>query len=107
MRSGSSVFLEAACACALVHRSAPGARKWLERANRLRKPESSHSAEAAIAVCERRYGDAIRLYGSAYHRLVRDRLDSGVARFEMQKLTEYQRTWVEALGRPGLVLTRR
>jgi len=99
-------FVEAACACALVHKNIEAARTWLQRAQHLHKPESNDLAEAAIAVCERRYDDALRLYGSARDRLVRARLDSGIARFEVRKIVEYLRKCEAALGRNARAVGR-
>ncbi len=100
-------FAEAARACALVHHDAGKARTWLERAVRLRESEPATSAEAAIAVCERRYSDAIRLYDSARDWLLQKRLDSGIARFEIQRIAKYQRKCLAAQGRASLVLSGR
>jgi hypothetical protein len=100
-------FAEAARACALVHHDAGKARTWLERAVRLRQSEPTASAEAAIAACEQRYGDAIRLHESTRDWLLGEKLDSGITRFEMQKVAEYQRKCRAAQDRASLVISGR
>jgi hypothetical protein len=53
------LFLEAAFSSAYSRGNAAQARTWLERACMLQKPKSTDSVEAAIAICEKRYEDAL------------------------------------------------
>jgi hypothetical protein len=83
-----ALFLEAACFTAKTAGNAATARTWLERARKLRKPESEDGPQAAIAMCERRYADALRHLAGSREFLVRKKLDSGLARFAKEKLAE-------------------
>ena len=85
------LFLEAASSSAHLRGNAAQARTWLERACMLQKPKSIDGIEAAIAICEKRYDDALRHLAAARVRLERLKLDSGLARFSKEKLTEYER----------------
>jgi hypothetical protein len=69
------------------------ARTWLDRACKLRKPESTHSAEAAIAICEGRYSDASKHFAAARARIERRKLDSGLIRFCKKKWAEYEKQY--------------
>ena len=84
-------FLEAACCSALVRKNVTQARTWLQRAGKVRKPLSTNVAEATIAICEKRYDDALRFVAAARTRIERRKLDSGLARFAREKLAEYDR----------------
>lgn len=67
------------------------ARVWLERAIKIdkeQKIESTDAAEAAIAIAEQRYGDALRHWAAAREFLARKRLDSGIARSAKQRYAE-------------------
>ena len=56
----------------------------------MREPLSTYGVEAAIAICEKRYDDALRLLNKAGVRIERRKLDSGLARFAKEKLAEYK-----------------
>ena len=85
-----ALFLEAASASAMVRRGAAQARIWRDRACKLRKPESLHVVEAAIAMCEDRYEEAAKHWEAAGARAARRKLDSGLARFAKEKWAEYE-----------------
>lgn len=84
------IFLEAAFSSALWRKNVLQARTWLARAGQVREPRSTCGVEAAIAICEKRYDDAVRLLNTAGVRIERRRLDSGLARFAKEKLAEYK-----------------
>ena len=89
-------FLEAAQASALARGNAAHARVWLERASKLRRPLSIASVEASIAICEKRYDDALVHLAAARDFLIRQKLDSGLIRFAKEKLDEYKHQCVMA-----------
>ncbi len=91
------LYLEAASTSALYRKNAQQARIWLRRASKLRKPESPHAVEAAIAMCEGRYGEALEHLAQAREFLIRRRLDSGLARFAKEKWAERERQCREAI----------
>jgi hypothetical protein len=84
------LFLEAGWSSAYVRRNAARARTWLERPGKVRKPLSTDSVEAAIAICEKRYDDARRYLAAIRNDIDRRKLDSGLARFVKEKVTEYE-----------------
>lgn len=84
------LFLEAADACALIRKRAEAARKWRERACAVKKPESLHSVDAAIALCEGRYEEAAREYRAAQAYVARRRLDSGIIRYSKEERAELE-----------------
>jgi hypothetical protein len=90
-------FLEAACSSAIIRGDPEKARTWLARATRLRKPQSKHGLEAAIAMSEKRYEDAVRHWDAALADLAKRKLDSGLARFGKAKIAEYQSRCREAI----------
>jgi len=90
-------FLEAACCSALLRGNPAGARIWLDRAIRLRKPLSRYSVDAAIAQSEGRYQDAIELWDASLAYVVKKRFDSGLTRFAQANIVEYRRQCQEAL----------
>ncbi len=83
-----ALFLEAASASANVRKRAAQARIWCERGCKLRKPESLDVVKAGIAMCEKRYEDALQHWGAARAWAVRRRLDSGLIRFAKEKWAE-------------------
>jgi hypothetical protein len=85
-------FLEAASACAGIRNQPDKARAWRERAVPLlrNQPEAFETVDASIAMSEGRYEDALPLWQAARDRLFRRRLDSGLARFALDKLAEAQ-----------------
>jgi hypothetical protein len=85
-----ALFLEAACASANLRKQAAQARRWRQRACKLRKPESLDVVEAGIAMCEKRYEEAVRHWEAARAHVVRRRLDSGLIRFAKEKWAEYE-----------------
>jgi hypothetical protein len=96
-RSGGSskvlrqcIFLEAAFSSALSRGNVSQARTWLQRAAEVKKLASTDAVEAAIAIREERYDDALRLLATARARIERRKLDSGLARFAKEKLAEYE-----------------
>ncbi|MGH9609235.1 MAG: M50 family metallopeptidase [Bryobacteraceae bacterium] len=84
------LFLEAASASAVIRKQAAQSRTWCERGCKLRKPEPLHAVQAGIAMCEGRYGEAVKHWEAARARLVQKRLDSGLARFAKEKWAEYE-----------------
>jgi hypothetical protein len=84
-------FLEVAAASARERKNAANARIWLARATKAQKPESTAGIEAEIAMAEGRYGDAIRQWAAARDFIVKKRLDSGLARFAKERITERER----------------
>jgi hypothetical protein len=84
-------FLEAACASAGLRKNVVQARTWIERARKLRKPESTDGTEAGIAICERRYPDALRHIANVRAFLDRRKLDGGLARFLRERLDLMER----------------
>jgi hypothetical protein len=85
------IFLEAACSSARSRKNISQARTWIERTGKVHEPVSTDGVEAAIAIREKRYEDALRFLGSARVRIERLKLDSGLARFAKEKLSEDQR----------------
>jgi hypothetical protein len=85
-----ALFLEAACSSAIIRMQASQAHSWRERACKLRKPESLDVVDAAIAMCEGRYQEAVPLWETARARVVRRKLDSGLIRFAKDKWAEYE-----------------
>jgi len=92
-------FLEAACSSGLLRGSAENARGWLADARKVRRPESQQGAEAAIAMCERRYADAVKHFDAALDFVARRKLDSGLARFAKQRMIFCRRECQAALAR--------
>jgi len=93
-RSGIAVrhalYLEAASASAGISKRGAQARIWLQRACKLRKPDSLDVVEAGIAMCEGRYEEAARHWEAARTRVLRRRLDSGVIRLALEKWAEQE-----------------
>ena len=85
------IFLEAASVSALSRGNVSQARTWLERTGAVKEPLSTDGVEAAIAIREKRYDEARRFLATARARIERRKLDSGLARFAKEKLTEYER----------------
>jgi hypothetical protein len=85
-----ALFLEAASASAMMRKSPIQARRWLDCACELRKPESTDAVEASIAMCEGRYEEAASLWKRARERLAQRRLDSGLSRFAQEKWATYE-----------------
>jgi hypothetical protein len=81
-------YLEAAGASASIRKNAGNARIWFERARKVRKPLMTDSTEAAIAICEERYEDALRHIDAARRFVNRRRLDSGLVRFGLDILDQ-------------------
>jgi len=92
-------FLEAAAATARERNNANGARVWLERAKKLQKPESTAGIEAEISMAEGRYGDALGHWASARDFIRKRRLDSGLARFAKERISEREKACHAALSR--------
>jgi peptidase M50-like protein len=84
------IFLEAASSSALARGNVSQARTWLERTGEVKEPVSTDGVEAAIAIREERYDDALRFLATARARIERRKLDSGLARFAKEKLAEYE-----------------
>jgi hypothetical protein len=84
------IFLEAAFSSALSRGNVSQARTWLERTGEVKEPVSTDGVEAAIAIREERYDDALRFLAAALARIERRRLDSGLARFAKEKLAEFE-----------------
>lgn len=93
-----AIFLNAACASVEHRRNVPQARTWIERAAKLRKPETTASIEADIAQCEGRYADALRHIAESRAFLGRRKLDSGLARFARQRLDRIESECRNALA---------
>ncbi len=75
------LYFEAAEVNAMLRHNAANARVWLERALKLRKPESGACVESAVAIGEGRYEDALTKIDAARAWLVKRKQDSGTARF--------------------------
>jgi Peptidase family M50 len=80
------IFLEAAASSALSRGNVAQARTWIARAGKVHEPISTDDAEAAVAVREKRYDDALRHLESAHARIERLKLDSGLARFAKEQI---------------------
>jgi hypothetical protein len=91
-------FLEAACSTALLRGDAAKARTWLQRAVKVRKPESKANVEASIAMAEGRYQDAIPLWDESLAFIAKRRGDSGLIRFTKMKIAEYREQCRERLA---------
>lgn len=85
-----ALFLETAAASGIVRKSPKQARKWMERACKLRRPESTDAVDASIAMCEGRYEEAASHWKKAREHVVRKRLDSGLSRFAKEKWATYE-----------------
>jgi hypothetical protein len=85
------LFLEAASSSAHLRGNAAQARAWLDRALLIQKPKSTEGVEAVIAICEKRYDDALRHLAAARTRLDRLKIDSGLVRFAREQLAGYER----------------
>lgn len=83
-------YLEAAGANSLLRQNAAAARRWLELSRRAHNLPSVAGAEGQIAFCEQRYADAARLFDEAREWLLKRKLDSGLARFAVDKFAEYR-----------------
>jgi hypothetical protein len=84
------IFLEAVFSSALWRKNVSQARTWLARAGQVKEPLSTCNVEATIAICEKRYDDALRFLDTACVRIEQRKLDSGLARFAKEKLAEYK-----------------
>lgn len=82
------ISLEAASSSALFRGNAAQARTWLARTGKVHEPVSTNTAEAAIAIREKRYDDALRYLAAARARIERRKLDSGLARFAKEQIAE-------------------
>ncbi len=72
--------MEAASASATLQKDVAHARVCVNRARKLRKPKSTAAVKGAIAMCESRFADALKKWAEALDYLVRNKLDSGLAR---------------------------
>jgi hypothetical protein len=84
------LFLEAGGSSAYVRRNTAQARTWLTRTGKVRKPLSTGSLEAAIAIREKRYDDAIRHLTAVQNNIDRRKLDSGLARLAKEKVAKHK-----------------
>lgn len=94
-------YLEASAASALMRKSAAQARVWLDRACKLRKPLMRDSVDAAIAIAEERYDDALIHLRKAREFFRKRKLDSGLARFAIENLEKYEALCTSALSTPA------
>jgi hypothetical protein len=80
-RLRQGIFMEAASASAMMRRRPEQARTWRDRACAIRTPESHEATDAAIAMSEGRYEDALKHWEAA--RAYFDHLgsNSGLVRF--------------------------
>jgi len=101
------LFAEAASASAEIRKQAPQARTWLERARKLSKAEPLEGVEAAIALCEGRYQDALTHWQAARRRLDRRKLDSGLVRLAKERWSDYENTCRSALSLQAIVRARK
>jgi hypothetical protein len=85
-----ALFLEAAFSSARVRKNAVNAREWRARAKKLRKSDLGAAADAAIAMCEGRYAEALDRWAAARARVDKLGLDSGLIRFAKAKWTELE-----------------
>ncbi len=92
------LFAESASASAEIRKQASQARTWLGRARQLSKAEPLDGVEAAVAMCEGRYQDALTHWQAARHRLDSGKLDSGLARLAKERWNEYENTCRSALN---------
>jgi hypothetical protein len=79
-------FIEAAAASASIRKHPGNARTWFERARKVRRPIRTDGFEAAIAICEERYEDALKHIEAARKFFKRRKMDSGLVRFAMDRL---------------------
>ncbi|HLH02685.1 MAG TPA: M50 family metallopeptidase [Bryobacteraceae bacterium] len=94
------LFLEAASASASLRNRAAQAASWYQRACAIRKPELAAPVEAAIAMAEGRYGDAIPLWRAAKAYVERRELDHGMTRLAREKWAEREAICIRALQQP-------
>jgi hypothetical protein len=94
-----SLFLEAASASAFFLERPQQARAWLERARKLRRPESVAATEAAIALREKRFADALAHLEEANAFVERRKIDSGLVRFAKEKWAEQEEICRAALNK--------
>ncbi|HEY7211922.1 MAG TPA: hypothetical protein VH477_16740 [Bryobacteraceae bacterium] len=94
-----SLFLEAASASAFFLERPQQARAWLERARKLRRPESVAATEAAIALREKRFADALAHLEKANAFVERRKIDSGLVRFAKEKWAEQEEICRAALNK--------
>ena len=79
-------FLEAACASASFRNNPDQARTWLDRGRILRKPDTTATVDAAIAMCEKRYADVLKHTAATRAYLDKRKFDGGLARFLRERL---------------------
>jgi hypothetical protein len=60
----------------------------MNRALKLRKPDSIEGLEAVIAMADKRYEDALKHFAAARDFLARRRFDSGLARLAKERIVE-------------------
>jgi hypothetical protein len=92
------LYLEAAAACAFYRHNAAHARVWRERALKLGKLESGASSSAAIAMCEGRYGDALREIEVARQYILKRNPGAGLALLALERLGEREEECHQAIG---------
>ena len=80
-------FMEAASASATLQKDVAQGCVWIDRARKLRKPKSTAAVEGAIAMCESRFADALKKWAEALDYLVRNKLDSCLARLARASIT--------------------
>jgi hypothetical protein len=97
------IFLEAASSSALSRGNVAQARTWLARAGKVQEPVSTDAAEAAIAIREKRYDDALRRLAAARARIERRKLDSGLARFAKEQISEHERLCKDATSEKSVL----
>lgn len=79
------LYLEAAAASARMRMRSQQARNWYQRACKLRKPELAAPVEAAIAMAEGRYQDAIAYFQQASAYMEKRRIDTGTVRLAQEE----------------------
>jgi len=90
-RLSQYLFLEAGAASAQWRGNVAQARAWLKRAGKVQKPLSTDGALAAIAICEKRYDDALRHLAALRTQIERRKLDSGLVHFAKERITLFER----------------
>jgi hypothetical protein len=84
------LFLEAGSSSAYLRGNVIQARAWLERVGKVERPLSTDGIEAGIAICEKRWDDALRYLGAVRTRMEHRKVDSGLVRFAKERLAVYE-----------------
>jgi hypothetical protein len=99
-----ALFLEAASTSAMILQNVEHANVWLDRARKVRRPDSEASVQAAIAYSQGHYQEALAQLALARAWVEKRKLDSGLARFAKKQYDRYETRCREALSSPKIDL---